>query len=398
MKRRPAATRQPPDRPRLTPAADRRAFLALCSGWGLTTTLFPGVLWAEIRKATANVVTRDLIDAAAAVAGIEVADEHKDAMLAALNEQVENIEEVRALNLGNDRPPALLFDPVLERPRTAPRKTDAVRLSATGPVRAPGDIEELAFAPITHLARLLRSRKISSTALTEMYLARLTRFDPVLHAVITLTRDRALAQAREADRELATGKYRGPLHGIPWGAKDLLSVKGYPTTWGAGWLREQRFESDATVVQWLDAAGAVLVAKLSLGTLAMNADQWFGGMTRNPWNTAQGSKGSSAGPASAVAAGCVGFAIGSETLDSISAPCARCGATGLRPTFGRVPRTGAMALCWSLDKLVRSVGRWRTAPWCSPPSTAAMPRIAPHVRSRSVGTPAATCARCVSAT
>jgi Asp-tRNA(Asn)/Glu-tRNA(Gln) amidotransferase A subunit family amidase len=183
-----------------------------------------------------------------------------------------------------------------------------------------------------------------------MYLARLKRYDPKLHFVITLTEDRALAQARAADEEIAAGKYRGPLHGIPWGAKDLLAVKGYPTTWGAGGFEHQSFDEDATVVQRLDAAGAVLVAKFTLGALAMG-DKWFGGRTRNPWNPEQGSSGSSAGSASAVAAGCVAFALGSETLGSISSPSTRCGTTGLRPTFGLVPRTGAMALSWTMDKL-----------------------------------------------
>src|SRR5580658_10611752 len=183
-----------------------------------------------------------------------------------------------------------------------------------------------------------------------MYINRLKRYDPTLHFVITLLEDRALAQAKAADEDLENGLYRGPLHGIPWGAKDLLSVKGYPTTWGAGGFEQQTFNEDATVVQRLDAAGAVLVAKFSLGALAMG-DKWFGGRTRNPWNPNQGSSGSSAGSASSVAAGCVGFAIGSETLGSISSPCTRCGATGLRPTFGFVPRTGAMALSWTMDKL-----------------------------------------------
>ncbi|HEY9128097.1 MAG TPA: amidase, partial [Acidobacteriaceae bacterium] len=206
------------------------------------------------------------------------------------------------------------------------------------------------FATIGELAELVKARKVSSVALTEMYLKRLKRYDAKLHFVVTLTEERAMEKARAADAEIAAGRYRGPLHGIPWGAKDLLAVKGYPTTWGAGGFEKQSFDADATVVQRLDEAGAVLVAKLTLGALAMG-DKWFGGRTRNPWNTAQGSSGSSAGSASAVAAGCVGFAIGSETLGSISSPSTRCGDTGLRPTFGFVPRTGAMALSWTMDKL-----------------------------------------------
>src|ERR1043165_9303254 len=183
-----------------------------------------------------------------------------------------------------------------------------------------------------------------------MYLQRLKHYDPLLKFVITLTDDRAMGQAKEADAEIRKGKYRGPLHGLPWGAKDLLAVKGYRTTWGAGGFEDQKIDEDATVVKRLDAAGAVLVAKLTLGALAQG-DKWFGGMTRNPWNPKQGSSGSSAGSASATAAGCVAFAIGSETLGSISSPSTRCGTTGLRPTFGLVPRTGAMALSWSMDKL-----------------------------------------------
>ncbi len=203
---------------------------------------------------------------------------------------------------------------------------------------------------MSELASLLHARKITSLALTQMYLARLKRYDSKLHFVISLTEERALAKAKQADAEISAGNHRGPLHGIPWGAKDLLAVKGYPTTWGAGGFEHQSFDEDATVVKRLDEAGAVLVAKFTLGALAMG-DKWFGGRTRNPWNPAQGSSGSSAGSASAVAAGCVAFAIGSETLGSISSPSTRCGATGLRPSFGFVPRTGAMALSWTMDKL-----------------------------------------------
>jgi Asp-tRNA(Asn)/Glu-tRNA(Gln) amidotransferase A subunit family amidase len=214
----------------------------------------------------------------------------------------------------------------------------------------PKDLEQVAFYSVRRLSELIHTNKVSSQALTQMYLERLRRFDPLLKFVVTLTENRALTQAKEADKDLLAGKVRGPLHGIPWGAKDLLAVKGYPTTWGAGGLESQSFDDDATVVKRLDAAGAVLVAKLTLGALAMG-DKWFGGRTRNPWNSRQGSSGSSAGSGSATAAGCVGFSLGSETLGSISSPSTRCGATGLRPTFGMVPRTGAMALSWSMDKI-----------------------------------------------
>ena len=214
----------------------------------------------------------------------------------------------------------------------------------------PANDDNLAFAPLWQLSRWIESRKLTSTRLTEIYLHRLERFNAQLRCVITLTREHAMAQARQADAEIAAGRYRGPLHGIPWGAKDLLDTAGIPTTYGAEPYRNRVPVADAAVVERLNAAGAVLVAKLSLGALALN-DIWFGGQTMNPWLPEEGSSGSSAGPGAAVAAGLVGFAIGSETGGSIVSPSMRCGVTGLRPTFGRVPRTGAMTLCWSLDKL-----------------------------------------------
>ena len=214
----------------------------------------------------------------------------------------------------------------------------------------PANEDTIAFAPVWRLSRWIERRKLTSTRLTEIYLRRLERFNAQLRCVITLTREHALTQARQADAEIAAGKYRGPLHGIPWGAKDLLDTAGIPTTYGAEPYRDRVPAMDSTVVERLNAAGAVLVAKLSLGALALN-DIWFGGQTMNPWLLEEGSSGSSAGPGAAVAAGLVGFAIGSETGGSIVSPSMRCGVTGLRPTFGRVPRTGAMTLCWSLDKL-----------------------------------------------
>jgi Asp-tRNA(Asn)/Glu-tRNA(Gln) amidotransferase A subunit family amidase len=214
----------------------------------------------------------------------------------------------------------------------------------------PARDSEIAFASVTQLSRWIETRQLSSERLTQIYLKRLERYDPKLNCVITLTRDLALKQAKAADAEIAAGKYRGPLHGIPWGAKDLLDTAGIATTYGAEPFRNRKPEKDATVVRRLHEAGAVLVAKLSLGALALN-DIWFGGQTMNPWLLEEGSSGSSAGPGAATAAGLVGFAVGSETGGSIVAPSMRCGVTGLRPTYGRVPRTGAMTLCWSLDKL-----------------------------------------------
>ncbi len=329
---------------------DRRTFLTVCSSLGLTTTLLPGVLWAMADEK--GKVTRDMIDHAAAIADVHISDEYKDMMLDSLTEYTKSYDAIYKLNIRNEVAPAFIFDPVLpgmkfETERRPIKMSAAPNVHSSG---APKDIEDVAFSSVRELAELVRTKKVSSVALTDMYLARLKRYDSTLKFVITLTEDRAKAKAQEADREIAAGKYRGPLHGLPWGAKDLLAVKGYRTTWGAGGFEEQKFDEDAAVVQRLDAAGAVLVAKLTLGALAQG-DKWFGGMTRNPWNPRQGSSGSSAGSASATASGCVAFAIGSETLGSISSPSTRCGTTGLRPTFGLVPRTGAMALSWSMDKL-----------------------------------------------
>jgi Asp-tRNA(Asn)/Glu-tRNA(Gln) amidotransferase A subunit family amidase len=297
-------------------------------------------------------ITRDMIDSASAIADVHINDEYKDTMLESLNDFAKDYDAIYAMKLGNDVPPAFNFDPV-----PPGMKLDMVRrpmkISAAPSVGASGvskNLEDVAFYSVRQLAELVRTRKVSSVALTEMYIARLKRYDPTLKFVITLTEERAHAKAKEADQEIAAGKYRGPLHGLPWGAKDLLAVKGYRTTWGAGGFENQTIDEDAEVVKRLDAAGAVLVAKMTLGALAQG-DRWFGGMTRNPWNPQQGSSGSSAGSASATAAGCVAFAIGSETLGSISSPSTRCGATGLRPSFGLVPRTGAMALSWTMDKL-----------------------------------------------
>jgi Asp-tRNA(Asn)/Glu-tRNA(Gln) amidotransferase A subunit family amidase len=245
--------------------------------------------------------------------------------------------------------PATQWNPVLPGLKALPERDRFVRSNAEpGPL--PANDEDIAFASVVQLSRWIEQRKLSSERLTQIYLKRLTEFDPELRCVITLTRDLALAQAKQADAEIAASKYRGPLHGIPWGAKDLLDTAGIPTTYGAEPFRNRVPTEDAAVVKRLHAAGAVLVAKLSLGALALN-DIWFGGQTMNPWLLEEGSSGSSAGPGAATAAGLVGFAIGSETGGSIVSPSMRCGITGLRPTYGRVPRTGAMTLCWSLDKL-----------------------------------------------
>jgi Asp-tRNA(Asn)/Glu-tRNA(Gln) amidotransferase A subunit family amidase len=353
----------------------RRRFLAVSTAAGLGGTLFPGALLALATQPSADSsgtssaaaaqtdlrgwpsITPEMIDAAAAIAAIRLTDEQKQMMLDGLVDHRNSALRVRTLHLANSVAPADVFNPLpagapaipsaTRRPVQAGRAPDISAITASA---LTSQEETVAFATVRELGEALRLRRLTSVALTKMYLARLKRYDPTLHFVITLTEERALVQAEQADREIAAGRYRGPLHGIPWGAKDLLAVKGYPTTWGAAGFEQQHFDEDAEVVKRLDAAGAVLVAKLSMGALAQG-DLWFGGRTRNPWNPRQGSSGSSAGSASAVAAGCVGFAIGTETLGSISSPSTRCGATGLRPGFGLVPRTGAMALSWSMDKI-----------------------------------------------
>ena len=331
-------------------ATDRRTFLTACSKLGLAGTLFPGVLWG-MAEGEPQKITVDMISQAAVIADVPIPDEDREMMLRTLQDAAKGYDDIYNLHMANGVQPAMVFDPLITPDVKFEKEKRPMQMSPALPGRGvPTNVESVAFDSVRELAELVRTRKVSSTALTEMYLERLRRYNPLLLFVITLTEDRALAQAKEADRAIAAGKYRGPLHGIPWGAKDLLAVKGYPTTWGAAPYKDQMIDEDATVVKRLDAAGAVLVAKLTLGALALG-DHWFGGVTRNPWNPDQGSSGSSAGPASTTAAGCVGFAIGSETLGSISSPSTRCGVTGLRPTFGHVPRTGAMALSWSQDKL-----------------------------------------------
>ncbi len=255
----------------------------------------------------------------------------------------------RNVSLSPPLAPFSRYDSVLPGQHPAAERDRFVRTNSDpGPL--PSNDADIAFAPVTKLSRWIEHRELTSERLTHIYLNRIEQFDPRLRSVITLTRDLALAQAKKADAEIAAGKYRGPLHGIPWGAKDLLDTANIPTTYGAEPFRNRIPVQDAVVVQRLEDAGAVLIAKLSLGALALN-DIWFGGQTVNPWLLEEGASGSSAGPGAATAAGLVGFSIGSETGGSIVSPSMRCGITGLRPTYGRVPRTGAMTLCWSLDKL-----------------------------------------------
>lgn len=295
-------------------------------------------------------VTAGQIADAAALAGLEFTDGEMQMMLPGVNDNLSQYEKIRSVELPNYLAPAWHFDPRPRPPHDSPvaRRSVAVRPHAMPPL--PSDLEDLAFWPVTHLSTLIRTRQVTSQQLTEMYLARLKRIGPRLECVVTLTEDLALEQARRADAEIGQGVYRGPLHGIPWGAKDLLATKRARTTWGATPYKDQVIDMNATVVDRLEAAGAVLVAKLTMGALAWG-DVWFGGKTRSPWNTEEGSSGSSAGSGSATAAGLVGFAIGTETYGSIVSPSTACGVSGLRPTFGRVSRHGAMALCWTLDKI-----------------------------------------------
>lgn len=294
-------------------------------------------------------ITKEMIEAAETIFGLRFNDAKRDSMLENLGNQLRSYEALRAIPLPNSVPPSIQFNPI-PKGLKPDRARKGFKPSPSPKVRRPQNLEDVAFWPVGHLAELIRTRQVTSEELTRMYLNRLKKYGPKLECVITLTESLAIAQAQRADRELRAGRYRGPLHGIPYGAKDLLAVKGYKTTWGAMPYKDQVIDEDATVIKRLEQAGAVLVAKLTLGALAWG-DVWYGGMTRNPWNYKQGSSGSSAGSASATAAGLVAFAIGSETWGSIVSPSTRCGTTGVRPTYGRVSRAGAMALSWTMDKL-----------------------------------------------
>ena len=296
-----------------------------------------------------NPLTRENVVHAEKVIGLQFSDAKRDSMLDGLKEQLDNYQNLRKVSLPNDVPPALQFNPIPLGMKLETSKK-AFKMSPVPKVSVPADLEDLAFHSVGQLAQLIKTRKVTSEQLTKMYLSRLKKYGPKLECVITLTEDLALEQARRADREIAAGKYRGPLHGIPYGAKDLLATKGIRTTWGSVPYKGQVIDEDASVIKRLQAAGAVLLAKLTMGELAWG-DVWFSGMTRNPWNYDQGSSGSSAGSAAATAAGLVAFSIGTETYGSIVSPSTRCGTTGLRPTYGRVSRKGAMALSWSMDKI-----------------------------------------------
>jgi len=294
-------------------------------------------------------ITKENIEHAEKILGLDFYDAERDSMQDALNEHLKSLEGIRKIKLNNNVFPSVLFNPIpigFKFPSTQ----KPIKYSNYSYAKLPTDNNELAFYTIGELAQLIKNKKITSTQLTKFFIERLKKYDPMLHNVITITEERALAEAKKADNEIAKGKYRGLLHGIPYGVKDLLSTKIYKTTWGANPYKDQVIDEDAEVIKKLEQAGAVLVVKLTMGALAWG-DVWFAGKTRNPWDTTQGSSGSSAGSASSVSAGLVPFAIGTETHGSIVSPSTVCGTTGLRPTYGRVSRTGAMALSWSMDKI-----------------------------------------------
>lgn len=323
-----------------------------CFVSGFTLIGLLGLMFLFIRTAfegPANPLTREIVFNAEKLIGLSFTDAKRDSMLDGLKQHLDHYEQIRRVHLDNSIPPAILFNPIPIGMKFQMEQRK-FKMSKIGKIEVPANVEELAFFSVRELAELIRTKKVTSEQLTKMYLERLRRYGPKLECVITLTESLAIAQAKRADKEIQEGKYRGPLHGIPYGVKDLFATKGIRTTWGAVPYKEQIIDEDATVIRRLEQAGAVLVAKLTLGELAWG-DVWFGGMTRNPWDLKQGSSGSSAGSAAATAAGLVAFSIGTETWGSIVSPSTRCGVTGLRPTYGRVSRYGAMALSWSMDKI-----------------------------------------------
>jgi Asp-tRNA(Asn)/Glu-tRNA(Gln) amidotransferase A subunit family amidase len=318
------------------------------AGLGVGSVVFQRALAAQAEKAPT--VTTEMIQQAEWIAGLKLTDDERKQIQGGLNRLVRDLQAQRDVKITNAVSFALSFDPAPWLPPAQRTERDSISALPHDAVKKPDKTDDLAFLPVTSLADLVRKREVSSVELTKLYLERLRKYDPVLKCVVNYTEDLALKQAEQADKEITAGRYRGPLHGIPWGAKDLIAYPGYKTTWGAAPFKEQTIDTKATVAKKLDDAGAVLVAKTTLGALAMG-DQWFGGMTRSPWNSKVGSSGSSAGSACATAAALVGFALGSETWGSIVSPCTQCGATGLRPTFGRVSRHGCMALAWTMDKI-----------------------------------------------
>jgi Asp-tRNA(Asn)/Glu-tRNA(Gln) amidotransferase A subunit family amidase len=326
----------------------RREMLRFVGAIGIGSTVFQRALAVQAEQGAK--LTPEMIQQAEWIAGLKLSDNDRKALVSALGDAQKNFAAMRAVKMPNGVPLALAFNPAPWLPANTETNRGIVEPAHHDALNRPDKEEDLAFLPVTALSALVRTRQVSSVELTKLYLDRLHKYDPVLRCVVSFTAETAMKQAEQADREIAAGRYRGVLHGIPWGAKDLIAFPGYRTTWGAAPFKDQVIDQKATVIRRLEDAGAVLVAKLTLGALAMG-DRWFGGMTRNPWNPRLGSSGSSAGSACTAAAGLVGFALGSETLGSIVSPCRQCGATGLRPTFGRVSRYGCMTLAWSMDKI-----------------------------------------------
>jgi Asp-tRNA(Asn)/Glu-tRNA(Gln) amidotransferase A subunit family amidase len=327
---------------------NRRSALAALAGLGVGTAVFQRALAAQAQQE--GKVTPEMVQQAEWIAGITLSEDDRKAAAGNLQRDRQRFESLHKYAVNNALQPAITFFATPPQDQAAGVKRGDVQPLDVAVPQRPASDEDLAFLPVTKLAALIRARSLTSVELTRLYLGRLKRFDEVLKCVVSLTEELALSQAEQADREIAAGRYRGPLHGIPWGAKDLISYPGYKTTWGAEHFKKQALDAKASVAHRLEEAGAVMVAKLTLGALALG-DEWYGGMTRNPWNPDEGSSGSSAGSTAAVVAGLVGFAIGSETLGSIVSPSRRCSATGLRPTFGRVSRAGCMTLAWTMDKL-----------------------------------------------
>src|SRR6478736_4409784 len=327
----------------------RRRFMSTFAATSLGTTLVPGVLWARMQDAGAPKLTLPMVTEALKLAGVDVTEEEKNNLVETANRNLTGYDEIHKLHIPADVSPPFHFSPVTPG-MTVSKAKQPWQLSAAPKVKRPVSLEDVAFWPVRHLAELVKTRQVKSLELTEMYLARLHRYNPLLNNVVTFLDDYGRAEAKRADAEIAAGKYKGPLHGIPWGAKDIISVKGYKTTWGSAPFKDQVLDYDASVVEQLREAGAVLIAKVATGELA-GGDNWFGGQTKSPWDPTQGSSGSSAGPSSATAAGCVAFGIGTETSGSILSPSRECGLSALRPTFGRVSRYGAMTLSWSRDRV-----------------------------------------------
>jgi Asp-tRNA(Asn)/Glu-tRNA(Gln) amidotransferase A subunit family amidase len=328
---------------------DRRTLIAFFAATGAAHRLLPGALWAQIQPGTRK-LTIETVREAARLAGLEWTDAECQELIDALASFSRHAEGIDKSTLTNASPLPIHFDPRPPGMPQPPPPAAVFRIDEAPRVRRPQNLEAVAFWPLTHLAHLLRSRQITSLELTRVYLDRLARHNGRLNCVVTLTEKRALTEAVAADQAIAAGKYLGILHGIPYGVKDIIAAVGYPTRWGAPHLDGQTFPEDATVVKRLQAAGAVLVAKLTTGEMAFG-DQWAGGRTNNPWNLSEGSSGSSAGSGAATAAGLVGFAIGTDTGGSILSPAVRNGIVGLRPTFGRVSRAGVMAAGTTLDKV-----------------------------------------------